>query len=832
MAGIRVFTLLVAGLIGLSTLSNMAAAQSGSSIPYFEENTLHIPRIDVEGYGSLQLELLLQDESTLTFSLLSAVDADSSLTPGATYDLSNSVLSVPLVQADTEFYALELQLQPGDLFQVLTADTTELTGQQEYNEQCASCHGVDGQGAAVAVSLVNCANCSSADILGTYIENVMPVGAPESCAGTCADDVANYILTLFQVDDSPMVMQTIDAIASLPLEDTLRKASLQLVSRLPTDAEVSQVNSSGENGLRAVLDGMMTEDAFYDRLIEIFNDLILTDRYLTGNGQFAEAINLMRIFPDAFWFGDPSTANRDAEYFYNVVTTNDAIAREPLQLINFVVKNELPMTEILTADYFMVNPYSAKSYGVFDELSFQDEYDANEWLPAQLNDLEIQTRNGTIPVGDIPHAGILTSLMFLNRYPTSDTNRNRGRSRVTYDLFLDVDILALEGTRPDGEAVDISSPAPTLDNDDCVVCHGLLDPVASSFENWTENGFYVPNLEWYDDMFQAGFAGVDRPDSEEPTSLQWLAGEIAVDPRFDDAMVRLVYNGLVGREPLDPPGDDGTEAEWDAYNAESVHLDELKSAYVADNQNLKTLITEIILSPYWRAESLDNESFAIVHEETGAARLLSPEMLHRKINALLGFEWRSPLDFYNITKDIDSQARLLDDNQYYQQIYGGIDSFVVTERLTEPNGLMVAVQERMGNELACYAIPNDFLADADDRLLMPFVEKETQPIGSSNQAAIMNNIQHLHSHLLAENLEIGDPELDATYDLFVAALEAGQDAIGVSEDGNLPFSCRRTRDLMTGEDLANPLTADPDYVMRAWMTVAAYLMSDYRFVYE
>lgn len=832
MRAFRYLLVLFTTLLSIGMASNLAQAQSGSSIPYFEGNVLHVPRIDVEGYGSLQLELLLQDEATLTFSLQAASEAVSSLTPGATYDLDTNILSIPLVQADVDFYSLELALQPGDLFQVTTADETMLDGQLEYNEQCASCHGTDGQGAAVAVSLVNCANCGSADILTTYIANVMPLGGTDNCIDQCASDVADYILTLFQVDDSPMVEQTIQAIESLPLEDTLRKASLQLVSRLPTDAEIDQVNSGGEDGLRTVLDSMMTEDAFYDRLSEIFNDLILTDRYLTGNGQFAEALNLMRIFPDAFWFGDPQTADRTEDYFSTLITTNDSVAREPLELINFVVKNELPMTEILTADYFMVNPYSAKSYGVFDELSFQDEYDENEWLPAQLNDLEIFTRNGTIPVGDIPHAGIMTSLMFLNRYPTSDTNRNRARSRVTYDLFLDVDILALEGSRPDGEAVDISSPAPTLDNDDCVVCHELLDPVASSYENWNDRGFYLPGVPWYDDMFQSGFAGVDRPADQEPTSLQWLATQIAVDPRFDDAMVRMMYNGLVGREPLDPPGEDGTEAEWDAYNAESVHLDSLKAEFAADNQNLKTLIKEIVLSPYWRADSLNNDSFAIVHEETGAARLLSPEMLHRKIGALLGFEWRGLLDFYYITQQFDSQARLLDDNDYYQQIYGGIDSFVVTERLTEPNGLMVAVQERMANELACYAVPNDFLSPASERLLLPFVETTTQPVGTANQNAIMNNVQHLHSHLLAENLELGDPELTFTYDLFTSALSAGQAAIGVTESDELQPSCRRTRDLNTGENLAISITDDPDYVMRAWMTVVAYLMSDYRFVYE
>ena len=476
------------------------------------------------------------------------------------------------------------------------------------------------------------------------------------------------------------------------------------------------------------------------------------------------------------------------------------------------------MTEIITADYFMVNGYSAKSYGVDDQLAFNDEWDADEWLPAQIP--------------GIPHAGLFTSLMFLNRYPTSDTNVNRGRSRVVYDLFLDVDILALDGTRPDGDAVDISSPAPTMENEDCVVCHALLDPVASSFQNWNDRGFYRPNKPWYEDMFQAGFAGLDRPQSEQRTSLQWLSSEMAKDPRFDDAMVRIVYFGLTGQEPLNPPGESATDAANDAYAAESVHLDELKAIYVADNQNLKTLIREIVLSPYYRADGLHSDAFAIVHEKTGAARLLTPELLHRKINAVLGFEWRGFLDNYSVSKEIPFAARLLDNRFFYNQIYGGIDSFVVTDRLTEPNGLMVYVQERMANELACYAVANDFLSAAQDRLLFPFVEASTQPISAQDQADIKANIQYLHGHLLGEQLAIDADEVQFTYDLFSSVLAVGQSNIGVSEDSNLPLRCRRSVDLQTGDPLATTLSQDPDYVMRAWMAVAAYLMSDYRFVYE
>lgn len=803
-------------LLGLMQTTS-SLAQSGNPIPYFQGSTLYIPRIDVEGYGSLQLALTLKDASAQTFTIANAVTADAAMTPGATFDLSNFVLSIPLLKVGAEFYNAKLQLMPGDVFKLTVADSAKMAGQDSYNQQCANCHGTSGTGGSVNVSLVNCANCGNLNALTTYITNVMPLGAPASCTGSCASTIADYILKVFSTSSTPMVAQTIEAIQLLPLADTLRKAALQLVGRLPTASESAQVTKSGETGLRSALDGMMLEQAFYVRLDEIFNDFILTDRYLSHNGPVEQALQLMPRSPTVRWF-DPGVGNRPPNYQELRVTTNNSVASEPLQLLNHVVKNELPMTEILTADYFMVNPYSAKSYDVFDDLAFKDQWDATEWLPARLP--------------GIPHAGMLTSLMFLNRYPTSATNVNRGRSRVVYDLFLDVDILALDGARPDGTAVDISSPAPTMDNPDCVICHGLLDPVASSFQNWDDRGRYRPNTPWYTDMFQAGFAGISRPASEKPTSLQWLSSQMQNDPRFDDAMVRILYYGFTGQEPLDPPGESATEAATDAYLAESSVLADLRDVYVADKQNLKTLIKEIMLSPYVRAAGLESDAFAIVHAETGAARLLTPELMHRKVNALLGFEWRGPLDAYSTVKNSPSSARLLDTRFFYNGIYGGIDSFAITERLTAPNGLMVYVQERMANELACYAVPNDFLAAKANRRLFPYVETSTLPNSSQNQTAIKSNIQHLHEHLLGEELTITSPEIEATYALFTSVLSAGQAQVGNGETTTLPQLCQRNRDLNTGAVLQTKMTNDANYVVRTWMAVAAYLMADYGFIYE
>jgi hypothetical protein len=308
------------------------------------------------------------------------------------------------------------------------------------------------------------------------------------------------------------------------------------------------------------------------------------------------------------------------------------------------------------------------------------------------------------------------------------------------------------------------------------------------------------------------------------------------DGRFDSAIVRLLYTGMTGQEPLDAPGADAMTAQTEAYLAESAHLDEIQAKYVAANRTLKTLVKEIVLSPYWRADGLSDPAQGVVHASTGAARLLTPEMLHRKLNALFGFEWRGTLNSYSKDVNLLSTARLLDGRQYFQQIYGGIDSFTITERLSDPNGLMVFVQERMANEMACYAVPNDFLAPKSQRRLFAGVEATTQLTTTQDRDAVKATIVHLHKYLLGETLALTDPEITATYQLFEAVLVEGKKRVGVSELTTLPALCQRNNDILTGASfntggVDGRLRNDPQYVIRAWMAVVAYLLADYRFLY-
>ena len=275
---------------------------------------------------------------------------------------------------------------------------------------------------------------------------------------------------------------------------------------------------------------MMRDRVSTDRMIELYNDHFLTDKYLGREN----AIELLdeEMWPNLRWFerqfpGDDETA----------LVTNDSLAREPLELIAHVIATERPFTEILTADYTMANGYSALSL-----IGLPD-------IPVGIGDNPESFQEVHVP--GIPHAGILTSAMFLNRFPTSDTNINRHRSRMTYWFFLDIDINQF-GSRPVDASSDFGEN-PTLNNPDCTVCHTTMDPVAGLYMNWNESGEYSGEGEWFgpDYILPPGFNGEALPDGNRRNALQWFAQRVAQNPRFAQATVKTVFQGLTGQEILD-----------------------------------------------------------------------------------------------------------------------------------------------------------------------------------------------------------------------------------------------------------------------------------------
>jgi len=642
-------------------------------------------------------------------------------------------------------------------------------------------------------------------------------------------DEYNALKTLIDRFENPVdcedrvnVGNYFEGIEQLDEVGTLRKATLALAGRLPTTQEVEQVRGFGIDAIDPVLDEIMKEDAFFERLVEIFNDTLLTDRYINNT----DAIGVLNPdkFPRYWYEGTEDNQIRNQLAFY----TNVGVAREALNLIVHVVKHDLPYTEILTADYQMFTPYSAKAYGV--DVKFQDPTDPWEIAPGKLP--------------GVPHAGVLTTSMFLNRFPTTATNRNRARARVVYKFFLDTDILKL-GARP-LDPTSIKTVNPTMNNQNCTVCHELIDPVAATFQNYQARNDYTPletteQMTWFTDMRLPGFGQTSLPEGQEKQAEQWLAKQIVADDRFAQSAVRVVWKGLTGQELLAEPFDanhpDYVHA-LEAFQVQDRVVKSIAAKLRSNNYNLKLVFKEVIKTDYFRARNVRTKDGGPLSDERkaelgdlGTANYLSPEQLDRKIEAVTGYPWRPNRD----------QPDFLTNANEYRIFYGGIDSNSITQRIADPNGIMANISLRMANEMSCLATARDFSADPSDRLLFPYVERSFVPEDDNQFSvpavtdAIRANIQHLYDHVLGESYDLGDPEITAAYNLFVTIWKDGKNGVKAGTyPADLPGNCRSNNDYWTGNELPEnrKINQDPDYTIRAWMGVLSFMLSDYKFLHE
>ena len=614
----------------------------------------------------------------------------------------------------------------------------------------------------------------------------------------------------------------LEGVVLLTPEDTLRKASLHLVGRLPTAEELKEVKDGGEGALADAIAGLLDEDGFYDRLGDVFNDLLLTDRYTAYTG-FAIDLLSEDDYPNAgaWWDAIPDDDIRRERI-------NTAVAREPVDLINYIVRNDRPFKEILTADYTVVNPFSAELYGV--KASFKDPTDPREFQPAKL----AITRDGQ-KIG-LAHAGVLTSPMFLNRFPTTPTNRNRHRARMVYKMFLATDILRI-GERPIDPTQSLDYQNPTRDDSKCNFCHKLMDPVAGAFQNWDDydQEKLVPGREWFPEMFAPGFNGEDMPKTEFPRALPWFATRAADDPRFVLASVYTVYRALTGQEPLLYPADPASPTfavEVASWQAQDALLRKIGEDFVAADYNLKSIIEQVVLSPYYRGVTTedvpDDEQLGKL-AAVGTARLSTPELLSTKIQAVTGVRWLRPWDLSdNLRTD-------------YQILYGGIDSDTIIQRLPRLNGIMASVAARMANEVSCAVTAWDLTRPVAQRALFPGVELTTLPLTADGTedpaavAAIKANIVHLHARILGEQLAADDPEVARTYQLFLDTFKEGAANVAAGkENAWLNWQCMVRVDPNTQVELPEEqqFGDDTTYIVRAWMSVVSYLLSDYKFLYE
>ncbi len=412
-----------------------------------------------------------------------------------------------------------------------------------------------------------------ANVILNKVQGVAHGGGVQAAAGT--EDYANLQRFLGMLGEAVSAISItpetlFDGVTMETPRQTLRRAALVFAGRIPTDAEYAAIRAGDEEALRQTIRGLMTGPEFHEFLIRASNDRLLTDRDASNElieNFFTDAANMRyELKAAANAAGNMGEAQTAFVHFNNSVAYG--ATRAPLELIAYVVENDLPYTEILTADYIMANPITAKAYGASTE--FDDPNDDYEFQPSRIvsyyRDDESKVTEFDDDIGlwvidpgnlatDYPHAGILNTNIFLNRYPSTATNRNRARSRWTYYHFLGVDVEKSASRTTDPVAL-ADTNNPTMLNPACTVCHSVLDPVAGAFQNYGDEGYYRDK-----------YGGMDSLDefykNDPPGGVDTVVSALSWGERQDLSVNGTFASGrnTVGLQVILPPGHD-FDGDW------------------------------------------------------------------------------------------------------------------------------------------------------------------------------------------------------------------------------------------------------------------------------
>ncbi len=501
---------------------------------------------------------------------------------------------------------------------------------------------------------------------------------------------------------------------------TYRRASLLLTGKIPSSQKLSGLHQANDETLRKALADLLEDPGFKEFIKRGANDQLLVRSLVVTKNYLDDLIFYYPIFNQKFQSIDPATQLEKSDYVYGDAVLNE-VAEAPLELIAHVVQNNLPYTEVITAPYTMVGEKTAEIYKTGLTPA------AGTFVPAVNRGQHISTGPRAQPKYDwtasqeiaIPHAGVLSEPAFLQQYPTTATNRNRARSRWTYQHFLGVDIENSAARTIDSAALS-DNDNPTLNNSACTVCHTRLDPLAGAFQHFGERGtfhdqprgtnalddsyrrskLYKAGDTWYRDMRLPGFEQALTPDPLN--SLHQAAELIAQDPRFATGTVKFWWPALFGESLLD---DNLSSTQ---YDAKLTALNHFADFFTANNFALKPLLVEMLMSDWFRGKAPAAEATESPAIYTGGKRLLTPEELYNKTFDLTGVADTNLLKGFKLS-------------------FGGIDSVSATKRQRDLSHIMLRVVERHALSKSCTIVATEFNKPKEERKLFNLVERQTLP---------------------------------------------------------------------------------------------------------
>jgi hypothetical protein len=508
--------------------------------------------------------------------------------------------------------------------------------------------------------------------------------APLAGCGDPADDVTTGVAP------EPVVA---DGVELLSPRRQLIRLSVDLRGAHPSRAELEHIEAHPDSYGQFV-DRYLQDPRFVERMKAIWNR-----SFRTRTGET---------------FFDPDEAGL-GELPEEVVA--DSVGEEPLALVGHVIANDLPWSEVVTADYTLADPIVAAMWDL--------DYPEGEtgWQKAWYLDGR-------------PHSGVLSSTTLWTRYPSAGVNANRHRANTVTRIFMCDDYLArpVSFSRTQIDTLTTGDPEEVIQTTPaCQSCHSTLDPMASHFFGfwWEVEGdladqtLYRPEEEptWRTQMgdhVSPAFYGI-------PTSgLVEMGEHLAEDPRFARCAVETVFDGLTQRNASD---DDREELE--------PHL----RAFQDGGLVIRDLVRSIVTSPRYRAARVEDPG---LEARVPVLKTVTPAQLEGIIAAKTGYRWTFD-GRPGLARNVDGLAVLS----------GGTDGRFVHHPNHDPSVGLAFVQERLAQAAGWHVARHDLDPEREgEAILLRYVTRQDTP--ESNPDAFRVQIEQLYAEVLGVPLPVPD----------------------------------------------------------------------------
>ncbi len=427
--------------------------------------------------------------------------------------------------------------------------------------------------------------------------------------------------------------------------------------------------------------------------------------------------------------------------------TSESLGEEPLRLIEYVVMNDRPYSEIVTANYTFANGLVAAIWG----------------LPYTGDGAQWQRTSWQEALEPRPAAGILSSSEWFFRYRSAGANYHRGRANAITRALLCHDYLTADIVVD--TSIDLSDPEivanAVVANPSCAGCHQTLDPIASilpGFRNLTPqnvDGFPVTG-NYLTSRERQWMTTTKRPPGYFGAAagrLDSLGARIAEDPRFARCAATHFAAYLTERSAEDLP------AAWIA---------KLTDAFVAQNLNARALARAVVLSDEFRVSHAKAGQSEEVADEVVGLQKLRPEQLDRLIADLTGYRWQHESTGKVVGMPVGTASLLQSDMLGFRVLAGGIDSYYVTEPSHTYNATSSLVLRRLAAEAAGFVVDADLAKPSRaSRKLLTLVDDTTR-----SEPEIRAQLAELHLRIFGAFDAAQSAEVDLSYGLFADTLAA------------------------------------------------------------